>query len=132
MLVNSITCCYIPHYSIRNSVSCKGVKEEVISEGFREFVSEALPFYKAGRTLYKIGEGDGKGAVKQGIGFVDNTLGQPLKQGVALSVAAKAAAIGTAICPGIGTAILGGAGYLATLMGWGYVRNKAVDAVMDD
>ena len=47
--------CYNP--GIIRPTSFKGAKEEVISEGFKEFVSEALPVYKAGRALYKISEG---------------------------------------------------------------------------
>ena len=111
--------------------SFKGVGSEIISEGFRDVVSEALPLYKGARFLSKVGKGDTKGAVKQGVGVVDNIVCQPAKQAVAGTVAAKGAAIGTAICPGLGTAIGAGVGYIGTLLCWGKVRNTVVDAFMD-
>jgi len=60
-----------------------------------------------------------KGAIKQGVGFVDNVVCQPAKQALAGVVAAKGALVGSAICPGIGTAIGAGIGYFGTLLGWG-------------
>lgn len=117
---------------IIRQTSFKGAKEEVISEGFKEFVSEALPVYKAGRALYKISEGDTKGVIKQTVGIVDNVVLQPVKQTVATAVAAKGALVGTAICPGIGTVIGATVGYLGTLIGWGKIRNSIVDNVVDD
>ncbi len=71
----------------------KGTKEEIISEGFKEFVSEGLPIYKVGRTLEKVEKGDAKGAIKQAVGAVDNIVCQPVKQTVATAVAAKGAVI---------------------------------------
>ena len=110
----------------------KGAKEEVISDGLKEFVSEALPLYKTGRALYKMGEGDTKGAVKQTVGAVDNIVLQPAKQALAATVAAKGALIGSAICPGAGTAIGAAVGYFGTLLGWGKARNAIVDSIMDE
>ena len=110
----------------------KGTKDEIVSEGLKEFVSDVMPLYKVGRTLYKIGDGDTKGAVKQAVGAVDNIVLQPVKQSVAVAVAAKGAAIGSVICPGVGTAIGATIGYLGTLLGWGKARNCIVDSVMED
>ena len=118
-------------YNCRQNVRFKGAGGEVISEGLKEFMSEALPLYKAGRFLKKAGDGDTRGMVKQGVGVVDNVVLQPVKQTAAVAVATKAAAIGTLICPGIGTAIGAGLGYFGTLFGWGKARNTIVDACMD-
>ena len=111
--------------------SFKGAGGEVISEGLRDFVSEALPLYKSARFLSKVGKGDSRGAVKQGVGVVDNIVCQPAKQALAGTVAAKFAAVGTAICPGVGTALGAGIGYFGTLLCWGKTRNTVVDALMD-
>ena len=118
-------------YNCRRNVRFKGAGGEVISEGVKEFMSEALPLYKAGRFIKKAGEGDTKGMIKQGVGVADNIFLQPVKQAAAAAVAAKGAAIGTAICPGLGTAIGAGVGYFGTLLGWGKARNTIVDACMD-
>lgn len=128
MRVNSV--CYNPR--IIKPTSFRSAKDEVMSEGFKEFVSDALPVYKAGRALYKMGEGDTKGAVKQTVGMVDNIVLQPVKQSIATAVAAKTALVGTAICPGVGTAVGAAIGYFGTLVGWGKVRNNIVDNVIDD
>ena len=131
MIVQSVYPCQMQRVSTLQRKTFKGAGSEVISEGFKEFVSEGLPFYKAARTLYKAGEGDTKGAIKQGIGAIDNVVLQPVKQAAAAAVAAKGAAIGTAICPGLGTAIGCGIGYLGTLLFWGKARNTIVDEIMD-
>jgi hypothetical protein len=130
MMVNAISAYQVQPYGRRN-VKFRGAGGEVISEGLRDFVSEALPLYKAGRMIKKIGDGDTKGAIKQGVGVADNIILQPVKQTAALAVATKFAAIGTAICPGLGTVIGGGLGYFGTLLGWGKARNTIVDACMD-
>lgn len=113
-----------------NVTNFKGGKEEVISSGFKEFVSDALPIYKAGRTLYKLGEGKTDDAIKQGVGVVDNIVMQPTKQAIATAVAAKAAVFGSVLGP-VGTVIGAGFGYFGTLLGWGKIRNSIVDGILD-
>lgn len=65
------------------------------------------------------------------IGWADNLICQPLKQAAATAVAAKGAAIGTLICPGVGTTIGAAVGYIGTLYGWAKARNKIVDKGLD-
>ena len=61
---------------VYNTTAFKGAKEEILSEGFKEFVSEALPIYKAGRAVQKLANDDPKGALKQTVGVVDNIVCQ--------------------------------------------------------
>ena len=109
----------------------KGAGQEIISEGFKECVSDLLPIYKTVRCINKVGKGDSKGAIKQGVGLADNIVCQPAKQALATAAAAKGALIGSAILPGIGTGIGAITGYVGTLLCWGKVRNTVVDALMD-
>lgn len=109
----------------------KSGKEEILSEGFKEFVSDALPIYKATRMVQKIGNNDAKGAVKQAVGTIDNIVCQPVKQSIATAVAAKGAAIGSLFGPP-GAAAGALIGYVGTLWGWGKTRNTVVDSIMED
>ena len=131
MKINCINSYGVANKNINKRTSFKGAGSEIISEGFKEFVSDALPLYKTARCLNKIGNGDSRGAVKQGVGVADNILLQPAKQALATTMAAKGAAIGTMLCPGFGTALGAGVGYLGTLFCWGKARNTVVDAIMD-
>ena len=116
---------------VYNTTSFKGGKEEILSEGFKEFVSDALPIYKAGRVVQKLANDDPKGALKQTVGVVDNIVCQPVKQMAASAVAAKGALIGSVLGPG-GAVIGAAAGYIGTLWGWGKARNTITDAILDD
>lgn len=58
--------------------------------------------------------------------IADNVLLQSAKQSTAMYAAGEGAAIGSAICPGIGTAIGAGIGYFGTLIAWGKTRNAIV------
>ena len=131
MIVGSVCPYQIQRVHTLKRNSFKGAGGEIISEGMKEFVSEALPIYKTARGLYKVGQGDTRGAIKQGIGVADNIIFQPAKQALAATVAAKGAAIGSLILPGVGTAIGAGIGYLGTLLCWGKARNAIVDEIMD-
>lgn len=129
MKINPINYQYSNHICSRSSF--KGGKEEIISEGFKEFVSEALPLYKAGRAVQRLADDDPKGAVKQTVGAIDNIVCQPVKQMAASAMAAKGALIGSVLGPG-GAAIGAAAGYVGTLWGWGKARNTITDALLDD
>ena len=131
MRINGVSSYRVVNVNTNRQTKFKGAGQEIISEGFREVVADALPLYKGARFLYKAGNGDTKGAIKQGVGVVDNIVCQPAKQAVAGAAAAKGAAIGTAICPGVGTFIGAATGYIGTLLCWGKVRNTIVDAFMD-
>jgi len=129
MRVNSVS--YSPYATSYPKTNFRGMKEEVISTGLKEVVSTGLPIYKAGRALHKLGEGDTKGALKQGIGLVDNIVMQPTKQSIATLASAKGAAIGSVFGP-VGTFLGAGIGYFGTLLCWGKVRNTVVDGIMGD
>lgn len=111
--------------------SFKGGKDEIISTALKETVGDLLPTYKAIRAINKLGQGEGKAAIKQGIGMVDNVIMQPTKQAIASAVAAKCATVGSIFGP-LGTAIGGGIGYFGTLLAWGKTRNSIVDSIMED
>ncbi len=130
MRVNTINT-VAPRMYYTQRIHFKGEKEELISEGLKEVMSEALPIYKGFRTLQKVGDGDKKGAVKQAVGTVDNIVCQPIKQAAATAVAAKGALIGSVLGP-VGAGVGAAVGYFGTLLGWGKIRNKIVDGIMDD
>lgn len=119
------------HNRIYNKTSFRGGKEEVLSEGLKEFVSDALPIYKTGRAMQSLANDDPKGAIKQTVGLVDNIVCQPVKQMTASAVAAKGALIGSVLGPG-GAVIGAAAGYIGTLWGWGKARNSLTDVILDD
>ena len=131
MRISPIGSYYTKNYNSNSRLAFNGAKEEIISEGFKEFVSDALPIYKAGRALKKLGDGDSKGAIKQTVGMVDNIVCQPVKQMAAGAVAAKGALVGSIFGP-VGAGIGALAGYVGTLWGWGKARNTIVDTIMDD
>ena len=130
MRVNAINMVTPKMYN-NQKVHFKGEKEELLSEGFKEVISEALPIYKGFRTIQKVGDGDKKGAVKQAVGTVDNIVCQPIKQAAASVIAAKGALIGSVLGP-VGAGVGAAVGYFGTLLGWGKIRNKLVDGIMDD
>ncbi len=131
MRINPIGSYYKKNYNNSSGIAFNGTKEEIISEGFKEFVSGALPIYKLGRAVQKLGDGDSKGAIKQTVGMVDNIVCQPVKQMAASAVAAKGALVGSVFGP-VGAGIGAIVGYVGTLWGWGKARNTVVDTIMDD
>ena len=131
MRISPISSHYTKNYNSNPRTTFNGTKEEIISESFKEFVSGALPIYKLGRAVQKLGDGDSKGAIKQTVGMVDNIVCQPVKQMAASAVAAKGALVGSVFGP-VGAGIGAIVGYVGTLWGWGKARNTVVDTIMDD
>ena len=102
-------------------VSKKPVVAPIVDE-LMDQLTDGTPVGGIIRTANGVRKGDAHQIVKGGAAIVDNTVFLPAK----LAVMAEAAAIGTAICPGIGTV----AGPLLVLFGWGKARNAIVDGFM--